>query len=128
MRGDDAREKCSEITLVQVPCVREKADLTRYRDASKEVIRTMLKFGAVVERASVDEAFIDVTGLVEKRMASGDRGKVKAEDVPNTKVVGHEDVGKWLEGCTGDDLRLAHGAVVVEEIRKAILDETRSVF
>jgi hypothetical protein len=34
-----AREKCPEIQLVQVPEVREKADLTKYRNAGREVIQ-----------------------------------------------------------------------------------------
>lgn len=39
MRGDEARSKCPDIKLVQVPEVREKADLTKYRNAGKEVIQ-----------------------------------------------------------------------------------------
>ena len=30
MRGDEAKQKCPAIQLVQVPCVRGKADLTKY--------------------------------------------------------------------------------------------------
>ena len=67
MRGDDAREKCPDIVLVHVPENREKADLTKYRDAGKEVIEVLVGFGAVVERASIDEAYIDITTLVEER-------------------------------------------------------------
>ena len=38
MRGDQAREKCPEIELVMVPVVREKANLSKYRKAGREVI------------------------------------------------------------------------------------------
>ena len=54
MRGDEAMKKCSEIILVKVPEVRGKADLTKYRDAGKEVIEVLLQFGGKVERASID--------------------------------------------------------------------------
>ena len=53
--------------LVQVPEVRGKADLSKYRDAGREVIEALLPFRAVVERASVDEAYLDLTQLVVKR-------------------------------------------------------------
>ena len=38
MRGDQAREKCPEIELVMVPVIREKANLSKYRKAGREVI------------------------------------------------------------------------------------------
>ena len=38
MRGDQAREKCPEIELVMVPVVSEKANLSKYRKAGREVI------------------------------------------------------------------------------------------
>ena len=30
MRGDEAKQKCPEINLVQVPILREKANLSKY--------------------------------------------------------------------------------------------------
>ena len=36
-RGDEAKDVCAEIHLVQVPVARGKADLTIYRDAGSEV-------------------------------------------------------------------------------------------
>ena len=38
MRGDQAREKCPEIELVMVPVISEKANLSKYRKAGREVI------------------------------------------------------------------------------------------
>lgn len=46
-----------------------KADLTKYREASGEVFAVMRQFrptDITVERASVDEAYLDVTKAVEK--------------------------------------------------------------
>ena len=37
MRGDQAKEVCPQIQLVQVPVNRGKADLTVYRNAGSEV-------------------------------------------------------------------------------------------
>lgn len=35
----------------------------RYRDASVEVIKSISKFTSKIERASIDEAYIDATGI-----------------------------------------------------------------
>ncbi len=140
MRGDEARERCGDIALVSVPEVREKADLTRYRDAGKEVIQVLLQFkGAVVERASVDEAYLDITRMVQERMEEKGKGSVTSKDVPNTHIVGIEEGeeeeeegklhGDWLkralEENQTDNVRLAVGAAIVEEMRRAIFDQTR---
>lgn len=37
MRGDEAKEVCPQIHLVQVPVARGKADLNSYREAGSEV-------------------------------------------------------------------------------------------
>ena len=96
MRGDDAKEKCPEIVLVKVPEVRGKADLTKYRNAGQEVLRVFLTFtGAIVERASIDEAYIDLTALVNQRLNS--IKVTTSQDLSNTYIVGHEESkDEWL--------------------------------
>ena len=42
----------------------------RYRDASAEVIKVLLKFGGLVERASIDEAYVDFTETVDQIYSS----------------------------------------------------------
>ena len=42
--------------------------LFRYRDAGAEVIKVLLQFGATVERASIDEAYIDLTEIVDAKV------------------------------------------------------------
>ena len=37
MRGEEAKQVCPEIQLVQVPVARGKADLNTYRNAGSEV-------------------------------------------------------------------------------------------
>ena len=134
MRGDEAMKKCSEIILVKVPEVRGKADLTKYRDAGKEVIEVLLQFGGKVERASIDEAYIDISGLVEEeveKLVSLD-AKIDAEDLPNTFIVGHDrDSATFLKSVYDgsdlsiDDLRLAVGAKIVEKMRSEIFRQTK---
>lgn len=65
MRGDEAKEKCPEITLVRVPEARGKANLTLYREAGAEVIAVLSRFCDHCERASVDEAYLDLTENVK---------------------------------------------------------------
>lgn len=49
-----------------------------------------------MERASVDEAYIDITKLVEKRIEEG--LQICETDLPNTFVVGHDEkVGIEIE-------------------------------
>jgi DNA polymerase eta len=61
MRGEEARRACAAIQLVQVPTSHQKADISIYRDEGRAVIDVLLRRVAVVERASVDEAYIDLT-------------------------------------------------------------------
>lgn len=68
MRGDEAKEQCPEIALVKVPNIREKADLSKYRDAGKEVAAVLQTFTGLLERASVDEAYLDITEKVQNRL------------------------------------------------------------
>ena len=94
----------------------------KYRDAGKEVIQVFLQFGAKVERASIDEAYIDLTDLVNAKMTESII--IEDKDIPNTFVVGHEESSaSWLsETYDNSDLRtenvrLAVGAAIIEGIR-----------
>ena len=66
MRGDDAKQKCPEIVLVHVPESRGKADLTQFREAGAEVITVLSEFTDCLERASIDEAYMDLTNSIER--------------------------------------------------------------
>ena len=131
MRGAEAREKCPEIELVTVPVVREKANLSKYRKAGREVIEVLLDSGATVERASIDEAYLDLTKLVEARLARGET--VTADDLPNTWLGGLPGHGRdvledWVgqaEEAGGEDLRLAVGAKIMEEVRAEVFRRTQ---
>lgn len=66
MRGDEAKKKCPEIILVQVPENRGKADLTQFREAGAEVMEVLAEFTGNLERASVDEAYMDLTDEIDR--------------------------------------------------------------
>ena len=66
MRGDEAKSKCPDIHLVHVPENRGKADLTQFRDAGAEVIDVLSDFSDCLERASIDEAYLDLTNTVQR--------------------------------------------------------------
>ncbi|XP_041468176.1 DNA polymerase eta-like [Lytechinus variegatus] len=139
MRGQEARQKCPDIQLVTVPEKRGKADLTRYREAGAEVITVLCKYSDSVERASVDEAYVDVTDQVQTRLAQMEnQGQVlDPEQLPQTFIAGHdvaeegvdiEDVRKrgletWLTSSDIERKRLGVGALIAEEMRAAVYDE-----
>lgn len=68
MRGDEAKRICDDLELVRVPVVRGKADLSRYRNAGKEVAAVLQTFTPLMTRASVDEAYLDLTEQVNSRL------------------------------------------------------------
>ncbi|XP_073986587.1 DNA polymerase eta [Rhodnius prolixus] len=141
MRGADAKEQCPEIVLVKVPTLRDKADLTRYREAGREVVSVLCTFSECVERASVDEAYLDLTAAVERRIAEKS-SQVSANDLENTFIVGYtkensnnEDervhgINNWLRDVNDSSFqdvaaqKLAVGAAIVEEIRRAVYKAT----
>ncbi|KAL9907126.1 DNA polymerase eta [Glossina fuscipes fuscipes] len=127
MRGDEAKEQCPEIQLVKVPNVREKADLTKYREAGKEVANVLQHFTNLLERASVDEAYLDITEAVNKRMQLMNEGSfvLQPQELVSTYVVGYDGIGDFVTDITkcynktsvydgdenddNDDFRCFHG-------------------
>jgi nucleotidyltransferase/DNA polymerase involved in DNA repair len=61
---------CPDMLLVQVPTSHGKADLTIYRDASAKILTVLCnKFSScTVERASIDEVYIDVSVEAAKHL------------------------------------------------------------
>lgn len=64
-----------------------KFSLYRYRNAGREVIAVLSEFSNVVERASIDEAYIDLTEVVHERVES--IGRIASPQLSNTFVVGY---------------------------------------
>ena len=85
-RGHQACQLCPTLNIIQVPVKHGKADLTMYRSASKRIMEALRKFVVkldgldekngntsealekmiVVEVASIDEVYIDVTKLANQ--------------------------------------------------------------
>lgn len=97
----------------------EKVSLARYRKASSEVFAAMAEalngYDAIVERASIDEAYIDVTVEVERRLKHTTKGEQFFVD---TVVVGDS-----LDLSNEINLRLAHGADIAAEVRKKVFEK-----
>ncbi|CAB3234705.1 unnamed protein product [Arctia plantaginis] len=135
MRGKEAKEKCPDIELPAVPCLRGKADISRYREAGKEVARVLQKFTALLERASIDEAYLDITASVEERLSTLNLNTVNTNMIPNTFALGYDCIEEFLSDihtrCVDNidfdyehTKRLLVGAVIVSEIRAAVYEET----
>ncbi|KAL9958717.1 hypothetical protein ACROYT_G035767 [Oculina patagonica] len=136
MRGDEAKEKCPEINLVRVPEARGKANLTLYREAGAEVIAVLSRFCDSCERASVDEAYLDLTENVKIRMSTMDLDEIAEKSAASTFLEGfmigdgdkkHVDATAWRASLEDDEniKRLAVGAIIVSEMREAVLRETQ---
>ncbi|XP_059691443.1 DNA polymerase eta [Gavia stellata] len=140
MWATEARALCPELALARVPQARGKADLTRYREASAEVMQVLSRFAAI-ERASIDEAYLDLTGSARERLRALRGGPLAAALLPTTFVQGLPDdpgpqpggkeelrqrgLHEWLASLSFDnpdcpDLQLTMGAIIVEEMRVAV--------
>lgn len=75
MRAKQAQQLCPAIRLASVPNVRGKADTGRYREAGQQVATVLQTFTELLERASVDEAYLDVTQSVRRRRAEMEKVK-----------------------------------------------------
>lgn len=146
MWAHDAKKLCPDLLLAQVRESRGKANLTKYREASVEVMGVMSHF-AVIERASIDEAYIDLTSAVQERLQKLQGQPISADLLPTTYVEGlpqgstpaketvqkeemrKQGLRQWLDSLqvddtTSPDLQLTVGAVIVEEMRAAIERQT----
>ncbi|XP_030051721.1 DNA polymerase eta isoform X2 [Microcaecilia unicolor] len=117
-----------------------------YREASVEVIEVMSRF-AMIERASIDEAYVDLTSAIQDRLRKEKASPFSADLLPSTYIQGfpcsawkgveqsskeelrQHGLHQWLtslplEDTSCPDLHLAVGAVIVEEMRAAIEAET----
>ncbi|TRY60043.1 hypothetical protein DNTS_010086 [Danionella cerebrum] len=87
MFADDAVKLCPDLQVARVPELHGKADLTHYREASVEVISVLSRF-AVIERASIDEAYLDLTRCVEERLSHGAGAGITGQQLKSTHVQG----------------------------------------
>ncbi|XP_077341564.1 DNA polymerase eta [Lithobates pipiens] len=146
MFANDAKKLCADLQLARVSEAHGKADLTKYREASVEVMEIMSRF-AVVERASIDEAYIDLTEAVQKRLKDMEGQPVSEDMLRSTYVQGYPQLNptseesltkeelrclgmqQWLKSLPqgtppSPELNLTVAAMIVEEMRAAVEEET----
>lgn len=118
----------------------QKACLDRYREASEEVMAVMARFAATIEKASIDEAYleIDLSGQGGKGKGSSPGGEAAddEEEQEDDGAGGYRDGQAFTEqelvGIDGHrvdpdspiDRPLLLGARVVARLRRAVLAET----
>ncbi|KAI1886358.1 hypothetical protein AGOR_G00213200 [Albula goreensis] len=151
MWADDAKQLCPDLQVARVRESHGKADLTHYREASVEVIEVMSRF-AVIERASIDEAYMDLTASVQQRLKDMEGQRVEPEQLKTSFVQGFPETDAEQQGATEEavpdkedqrvrgvrewlgtlssgggaraELQLAVGALIVEEMRAAVEQHT----
>ncbi|XP_069036178.1 DNA polymerase eta [Lepisosteus oculatus] len=153
MWADEAKKLCPELQVARVREAHGKADLTLYREASVEVIEVMSRF-AVIERASIDEAYMDLTSTVRQRLreaaelcpdpsllrstyvegfpltASGQQGEPEEQTLQDKEERRCQGLQQWLATLPSPltvacpEVQLAVGAMIVEEMRAAVEKET----
>ncbi|KAJ6695181.1 DNA polymerase ETA [Salix koriyanagi] len=137
MRGDDAKEVCPQIHLVQVPVARGKADLNIYRNAGSEVVSILARKGRC-ERASIDEVYLDLTDSAEAMLRETPPESLESinEEARKSHILGlksedandaQENASKWLRRSDANhqDKLLACGALIVAELRMEVLKEAQ---
>ena len=92
IKGNEAKKLCPEIQLARIPEKRGKANLTNYRKASVEVMSVLSRFSSCIEKASVDEAFLDITAVVERRIQDMEFGSVECHCLPGTHIAGSDPI------------------------------------
>ncbi|KAM6915833.1 DNA polymerase eta [Xenentodon cancila] len=112
---EDAKKLCPDLQVARVRESHGKADLTYYRDASVEVIEVMSRF-AVIERASIDEAYMDLTAAVQQRLKTMTGEEIDACLLKTTYIQGYPQIE--LESPSADGI-LAEDSVLDKEEQRS---------
>ncbi|XP_056233086.1 DNA polymerase iota isoform X1 [Seriola aureovittata] len=107
MSVTDAKEKCPQLVLVK------GEDLTHYREMSYKMTELLMSYCPLVERLGFDENFMDVTEMVERRLA-------QTPESNSFSFKGHVYSRLSADVKASDYLRLALGSHIAAELREAI--------
>ena len=99
-----------------------KVSLRRYRRASWRVMSALADRCEHVERASIDEAYVDVTREVDAAVATADAAVV--DEMVRDGIRASGAVVPLTPSTSEHDRRLAVGAHVCAEIRAAVFERT----
>ncbi|CAM4569880.1 unnamed protein product [Caretta caretta] len=105
----DAKEKCPELVLVN------GEDLTQYREMSYKVTELLEEFSPLVERLGFDENFVDITELVEKRLA-----QLQRDGCSKVSVSGHVYNNQTVNLHDVMHIRFVIGSQIAAEMREAV--------
>ncbi|XP_022619452.1 DNA polymerase eta [Seriola dumerili] len=113
---DDAKKLCPDLQVARVRESHGKADLTHYREASVEVIEVMSRF-AVIERASIDEAYMDLTAAVQQRLKTMTDKQIEPHLLKTTYIQGYP------QSSQEEDTSAEDAVLDKEELRSRGLQE-----
>ncbi|XP_030272377.1 DNA polymerase iota isoform X2 [Sparus aurata] len=102
-----AKEKCPQLVLVK------GEDLTHYREMSYKVTELLMSYCPLVERLGFDENFMDVTKMVDARLA-------ETQVSNNLSFKGHVYNHFSADVEASDHPSLALGSHIAAELREAI--------
>ncbi|XP_056274719.1 DNA polymerase iota isoform X2 [Pseudoliparis swirei] len=105
-----AKEKCPQLVLVK------GEDLTHYRDMSYKLTELLMSYCPLVERLGFDENFMDITKMVERRLA-------ETPELHNFSFQGHVYNRLSADVKASDHPSLALGSHIAAELRDAIHSE-----
>ncbi|XP_047447583.1 DNA polymerase iota [Mugil cephalus] len=108
MSVTDAKEKCPSLVLVR------GEDLTHYREMSYKVTELLTSYCPLVERLGFDENFVDVTDLVERRLAE------MATESDGFSFKGHVYGRSSADVKAADYPALVLGSHIAAELREAL--------
>lgn len=86
-RVQDALRLCPDIKLVQ-------NDPPKYRSTTEKIFSIFHRYTGEIEPYSIDEAFLDLTGIAEDFSAAEKIGHAIQRDI-------HREVGEWLNASVG---------------------------
>ncbi|XP_044051338.1 DNA polymerase iota isoform X2 [Siniperca chuatsi] len=107
MSVTDAKEKCPQLVLVK------GEDLTHYREMSYKVTELLMSYCPLVERLGFDENFMDITKMVESKLA-------QTPESNSFSFKGHVYNHFSADVEASDHPRLAVGSHISAELREAI--------
>ncbi|KAL0033669.1 hypothetical protein WJX79_011083 [Trebouxia sp. C0005] len=148
MRRAEAKAKCPELQCVHVETIggdagagndsavtwedrkTQKACLERYRVASAEIIAVFHEVApdAIVEKASIDEAYLDVTSIVDVHLQACDGESsllASSAQLPplESPGCGNHVIGGALDLGSEFERRLAVGGQLACQLRAAVKDK-----
>eukprot|EP00803_Ostreobium_quekettii_P008583 evm.model.scf_1286.6 EVM.evm.TU.scf_1286.6 scf_1286:35361-41600(-) len=139
MNARQARGICPEIRLVHVETIgvggrdsgaqvsssrnreTQKACLERYREASRAILAVFMRDAprARLEKASIDEAYLDVTAMVEDELKANGGSDDWWRDISHASVI----IGGHLCPDVESDRALTAGASIALALRRAVQQE-----